>query len=48
MSDKIEIRLRECLFGQSRQKTEFVGRTDKHIIINNTFCRGLETAPTKK
>lgn len=28
--------------------TEFVGRTDKSIIINNTFCRGLETAPTKK
>lgn len=28
--------------------TEFVRRTDKSIIINNTFCRGLETAPTKK
>lgn len=28
--------------------TEFVGRTDKSIIINNTFCRGLKLAPTKK
>lgn len=34
--------------GTKSKITEFVGRTDKSIIINNTFCRGLETAPTKK